>query len=151
MNKGVSFLEVIIVMAILGIIIGVMAPSLSNFRNQQILKNTSEDIITILNKARSQTLSSLNLNYYSVHFETNKAVLFIDGTYSESSLSNEIISLDNHIEISDIALNGSDVDVKFNRLIGDTNQYGTITIQITSDISKQKIITVSQTGVISSN
>ncbi|MEI8270476.1 MAG: prepilin-type N-terminal cleavage/methylation domain-containing protein, partial [bacterium] len=75
-QKGVSFLEVMIVIAVIGIITVVAIPQLSKVRNVQILKSSSEDILSVLNKAHSQTLASLNSLQYGVHFETNRIIIF---------------------------------------------------------------------------
>jgi len=152
-NKGISLLEIIIAMAILAIILMVVIPSLSRFKSQQNLKNATEDIISLLDKARSQTLSSKNSSNYGVHFEPAKVVLFTGGTYSSLAADNKEITFPNSIEVlsGGISLNGSGVDVVFNRLTGETSQYGTIAIQLLSDATKQKIITINKNGIISTN
>jgi len=153
-NKGISAIEIVMVIAILAIVVAVVLPSLTGFRNGQSLKNTTDDIVSLLNQARMQTLSSENSTYYSVHFEMTRAVLFSGGTFSDSNSSNKVITFDNLVIIpanGGINLNGGDVNVNFTRLTGDTNQYGTIIIQLASDSSKQKTITINKTGIVSSN
>ncbi len=152
-NKGNTFLEVIIVIGIIVAISFVVLPSLSNFRDQQSLKNTTEDIVSILNLARANTLSSLNSNYYSVHLESDKVTYFVGGTYTSGLSTNKVINFDTNVTLpsANINLNASSTDVTFDRLTGNTSDYGTITIQLTKDSSKQKVITVSKTGLVSSN
>lgn len=153
-NKGITFLEVMIAMAILVLIITVVTPSLSSFRNQQSLKNTTDDIVSLLNQARMQTLSSQNSTYYSVHFESGRAVLFTGGTFTEPNGTNKQITFDGRVLIpasGGINLFGGGTNISFTRLTGDTNQYGTIIIRLVSDATKQKTITINKLGIASTN
>lgn len=153
-NKGISFIEIIIVISIMVILAIVVLPSLSNFRNQRTLDNTTQDVISILNKARNDTVSSLNSNTYGVHFETNKVTYFAGSIFNASDTSNVVFNLDSNVNIppgADISINGGGSDVVFNRIKGDTTDYGTITIRLVSNSSIKKIVTISQTGSISSN
>ena len=153
-NKGFNLFELILAMSILVLTIAIIVPSLSTFRNTQSLKNTTDDIVSLLNQARMQTLSSQNSTYYSVHFEGTRAVLFTGGTFSNSNSTNKVITFDLATKIpasGGINLNGSGVDVNFTRLTGDTNQYGTIVVQLTSNATKQKTITINKLGIASVN
>ena len=117
---------------------------------EQDLKNTAMNIVTLLNKARQNTLSSINSNNYSVHFEANKAVLFSGGVYSAVDKNNEVINFSTTVSIpisGGINLGGGN-NVIFERLTGEATS-GTIIIKLKSDISKQKIITISKTGIVS--
>ncbi len=152
LQKGFTLLEVIIIIIIIGIISSIILVSLSSFKNEQILKNTSIDVVSLLNKARQNTLSSINSKNYGVHFETNKMVLFGGQSYSQLDISNEIVIFSPAILIP--SLNGLNIgggsDVIFDRLTGETIG-GTIILQLSSDNTKMKIITISKTGIISSN
>ncbi len=148
-NKGISIIEVLVVIAILVGIIAVVTPSLSAFRNQQLLTNTAEDIVSLLNQARTRTLSSENSTYYSVHFETGRAVLFTGNTFSSGASTNISISANTLVMISGINLTGGGANVTFTRLTGDTAQDGTIVVSLVSDPSKTKTITINKTGIAS--
>ncbi|HAE36977.1 MAG: General secretion pathway protein H [Candidatus Nomurabacteria bacterium GW2011_GWF2_35_66] len=151
-NKGITIIEILIVIAIIGIISAIIFVNLSDFRNEQSLKNTSIDIVSVLNKARQKTLSSVNSMNYSVHFETGSATLFTGTIYNSLDSSNEVISFDPSVNIPvSGGLNiGGGSDVTFERLTGDTIG-GTIIISLVSDSTQQKTVTINKTGVISSN
>lgn len=151
-NKGITLLEVLIIIAIVGIVSSIAFVNLSQFHNEQALKNTTIDIVSLLNKARQKTLSSINSTNYSVHFDTNKAVLFTGSIYSSINTTNEINNFSSAVIIPTVGgLNiGGGNDVTFERLTGDTIG-GTIIVRLSSDVTKQKIITIYKTGVISSN
>ncbi len=153
-KKGIGAIEILISIAILSIVTAVVLPSLSSFKNHQVLVNTAEDIISLLNKARTETLASKNSNYYSVHFETNRAVLFTGGVFNNGDSNNYVVNFDSAVSIPStggINLSGGGADVIFTRLSGDTNQNGNIVIQLNSDNNQKKIITIKKTGVSSSN
>lgn len=153
-QSGKTIIEVVLILVIIAILLAISLPALSNFRNVQALKNSAEDITSLLNEARTKTLSSYNSTYYSVHFTTTSATLFTGGTYNASATDNKVVTLDSAVNIPSsggISLNGGGSDVKFTRLSGDTTNYGTIVVQLLSDSSKQKTITVAQTGVVSAN
>ena len=140
------------VIAILGIISSIVLLNLSQFRNEQLLKNTTLDVVSLLSKARQNTLSSVNSTNYGVHFDSNKAVLFTGSLYSSNNATNEPIVFSSKVIVpipSGLNIGGGS-DVIFERLTGETVG-GTIKIQLTSDSTKQKIITVGKIGNASSN
>lgn len=156
-KKGITLIEIIIIIAIISIISSIVLFNLSLFRNEQALKNTTVDIVSILNKARENTLSSLNSINYSVHFETDRVVLFTGSIYSPSLSTNEVTIFSSSVIIpatGGINISGGGSNITFKRLTGEVIN-GTIdssiVIQLTSDGTKQKTITINKTGVISSN
>lgn len=151
-NKGFTLIEILMVITILGIISSIVILNLSQFRNEQLLKNTTLDVVSLLSKARQNTLSSVNSTNYGVHFDSNKAVLFTGSVYSSNNATNEPIVFSSKVIIpTPSGLNiGGGSDVIFERLTGETIG-GTIKIQLTSDSTKQKIITIGKTGSVSSN
>lgn len=148
-----SFLEIIITLAIMGIILVISIPSFSSFRNRQVVTNTAQDIVTLLNEARNNTLLSKSSTFYSVRIENSRAVLFTGGTFDTNSASNKVVTFDSLVTVPSlgILLYGSGVDVKFDRLSGDTSQYGTIQVNLISDATIKKIITINKLGVVSTN
>lgn len=151
-NKGISLIEILGVISIMTIISAIVIINLSSFKRDQVLKNTAIDIVSMLNKAKQNTLSSINSNNYGVHFETNKITLFIAPTYTQGTSTNEVINFSGIVQIPTFGgINvGGGNDVIFERLTGETIG-GTIVIQETSNTSKRKTITIGKSGIISSN
>lgn len=52
-NKGFTLIELMVTLAVLGIIAAMAAPSFGNMLNKQNLNKSSQELITTLNKARS--------------------------------------------------------------------------------------------------
>ena len=147
-QKGITFIEISIVLAVVGILVAVVLPSFSKIKENQILKNGVQDIISSLGKARSQTLASLNSSSYGAHFESDKVIIFTGTTFSAGASSNATTNIISPASISLINLAGGVTDVYFERLSGAPSTTGAITI---STPSFSKVITISTTGAVSVN
>ncbi len=153
-NKGITILEIIIVVSITIIIVSVVTLNLSNFKKNRTLENTTSEIISFINEARNNTISSLNSNNYSLHFEDDRVVLFSGSVYNSSASDNKTIIFQSSIEISEIdgiGLYGGGQNIVFEKITGETNNYGTITIRLKSDTNIYNVINVSRLGVVSKN
>lgn len=150
-QRGITLLEVLVVISIIGIILAIALPQFSKIRNTQILKGAGEEIVAMLSKARSQTLSSLNSSEYGVHFEVNRIILYKGTSYESTDAENSTIDITSPVTISNISLSNGATDVYFNRLNGMPSQTGYIVISISSDESLTKTISISATGSISIN
>ncbi len=152
-TKGATLIEIVVVVAIITIILFLTIPSISSFREKQTLKNTMEEVVNLINEARVNTLSSQDSSVYGVHFDETRAVLFIGTIYNASDSSNKVLNFNNLVKIdtANIALNGSGVDVIFQRLTGDTTNHGTIVLELVSDPSTNKTISINMLGVVSTN
>lgn len=151
-QKGFSLIEILLVISIIFIIASIASPNLSEFKKQQTLKNTTADIVSLLNEARNNTIASKNSTNYGVRFWEDKAILFIGTSYDDSS-DNIQVDFDSYVKISEddgLNLNNSYNDeVVFSRLTGDTINYGTIKVELVSDSSRYKIISINNIGIIS--
>lgn len=153
-QKGSTLVEVLVIIVIIGILVAIVTPSLSRFRGAQALRNTTDDIVSLLNKARTDTLSSYNSSQYSVHIESTRAVYFVGTTFTDGLSTNQQVTFDSSVTIpasGGINLNGGGSNISFTRLTGDTTAYGTIVIQLASDATTSKTVTISQTGLVSTN
>ena len=147
-NKGITVLEIVIVLAIIALLVAIVLPQFSKTRENQVLKNAVADIVSALNKASSQTLSSVNSSEYGVHFQSDKVIIFTGTVFSGGAGDNEIINIIAPATISNISLTGGAVDIYFNRLSGTPSKTGTVTI---TSGSTSNIITIGATGIVSIN
>ena len=147
LQKGITALELIIVMAILVILIMAVLPKFSEMKNNQLLKNTEENVLATLNTARTQTLASLNSSGYGVHFQSDKIVLFAGLSYSPSDPSNKVFDMISPATISGINLGGSS-EIIFEKLSGTPSAYGDIVVSVGS---LSKTITITRAGAIGIN
>ncbi len=149
MKKGFTLFEIIIGVAIIGVIAAVVAYPLSNFRRAQALRGGVEDLAAFIQESRSLTLSSRDSLQYGVHLETDRAVLFSGASYNAAAASNRTMYYPAGITAS-WSLAGSGANVIFNRLTGETDHYGTITLSLSSP-TVTKTITISKLGSVDSN
>ncbi len=147
-KKGFGILEIILAIAIVVILAAISLPSFERMRQEQVLKTAVADLVSAVDKAKSQTLSSVNSLEYGVHFESNKIVVFEGNLYSSSDPSNEDMLISSPVTISDISLTGGATELYFDKLSGEPSKNGTVTI---SNSSISKTITISPTGAVSTN
>lgn len=148
-KNGFTVLELLMVVAIVGVLAAIISLPFSKFRNAQALQNSTNAVVALLNSARTKTLAAVNNTSYSVRIESSRAILYTGTTYSASEQTNEIVTYESPVTLSSISLNGGGSEVKFNRLKGTTSQYGTITLTLPDN--QTRIITVSATGSVTRN
>ena len=144
-------MEILIVLAVLAIVIAATIPQFAKTRENQVLKSGVESILSSIDKARTQTLSSLNSSAYGVRFESDRVIIFKGTVYSAGASDNETIYITTPATITNVTLagvSGTSGDMYFARLSGSPSKSGTVTI---TTPSYSKIITISATGVGSSN
>ncbi len=150
-KKGITIIELLITLSLLGLLFLIVLPSFSKLRENQVLGAATSDIASAINKARSETLASVNSSEYGVHFQSNSVIIFKGKVYSAGTSTNETISITSPANISNITLGGvssTSADMYFNRLYGVPSAAGTITV---SSTSTSKTITISATGSVSLN
>lgn len=148
---GFTVMEFLIALSILAVLTTIVFTSMSAFRSSKALQTVSEEILSLLDEARGNTLSAKDSYAYGTHFESSIMVLFRGATYSSSDPNNKTVDIDGAVEISSISLAGGGQEVLFQKLTGKTSQSGIITIRLKSDNSKTKTIVMEASGVASSN
>jgi len=145
--RGFTLLEILIAIAIVGILFVGMVGAMSQFVRGNVLERETRTVVSILDDARGRTLFSENDRQYGVHFESGNVVLFEGGVYSAVDPENETTSLSG-TTLSSVALIGGGDDVVFDRLTGAIAAYGTTTVQLSSDTSQTKDIVLLPSGII---
>lgn len=141
-------MELLLVIAVLGLLFVVILPQFSKTRELQVLKNAVGGVASSLSQARSRTLASVDSFSYGVHFQTDKIVIFKGTRFVEGAPTNEILNLTEPATIATIAITGGGNDIYFARLNGVPNTTGSI---IVSTSNYSKTITISATGAVSIN
>ncbi len=148
LESGFTFLEIVLVIAILGLAITVVSLSFSKLESSQVLDKSSLSVVSVLSEARSATLSALDDSQYGVYFQDDQMVLFKGGSYATSTQGNATTTLHSLVGIRNISLSGGGSVVVFKRLTGSTDQSGTLDVYLRSDPSRYKRISIGGTGVI---
>ncbi len=150
-RRGISVVELLVVLAVIGMIVLVVLPRFSKIRENAVLKSAVDDVLSSVNKAKSETLSSLNSSEYGVHFQSDKVIIFKGKVFSAGAAGNETVSITTPASITNVTfggVSGASGDMYFNRIYNAPSTTGTITI---STSSYSKIITIYAAGVASSN
>ncbi len=147
-NKGISAIEVLIVSAIMGVLVAVVALPLISFRKHQALQNSTNAVVAVLTDARTKTLAALNNTSYGVRVESSRVILFTGTTYTSSASTNEVVLLETPVTAS-WSLQGGGSSIGFDRLTGITSQYGTITLALPDGTTR--VVTIAASGSVTRN
>ena len=148
-NNGFTLIESLIVLGIFMLMTVVAIPAYRNFQKQADLINTTEAIINTLRLVQSKTLASEQASQWGVHFTSSEYTLFKGADYAlRNSSFDKNYTVPNLVEIHEISLEGSGSDVVFERIIGQTNQFGNISLRLKADILETKTIIIELSGQI---
>lgn len=139
-NTGFTLIEILMVIGIIAILLGMSIVGFRLFEGKTELKSYAQNILTILELARTKTLASEDASQYGVYFEQNKYVLFKGDTYQEEAENNKTYQLPGRLKINGINLANENDSVVFQRISGYAISTGTI-----------EIITVSQPATTTIN
>jgi len=133
MKNGFSLIEFLIIFGVLTIVFLLSITAFSTLTKKSDLDATHDNIVSIFNLARNRTLASEQASRYGIYFDTSTSpdqyVLFKGDNYLlRDPVFDEIHILPSNIEISQISFNGSTNEVVFNRLDGNTFNFGSIAI-----------------------
>jgi prepilin-type N-terminal cleavage/methylation domain-containing protein len=144
-KSGFTFIEISIVLGILGLLAVFITSSFSGLGSRQTLDKATISVISILNEARSTAISSKSASSWGVRVYANKLTSF-EGSYG---VNNKDYILPSLLSIS--TSTGIGTDIIFNNVSGNTTASGTIMITVLSDIDKNSIIRIFSTGAIEKN
>jgi len=150
--KGFTLVELLVIVGILVILATISVSVFRFFQRESDLNNNAEETINILRLAQSKTLASEGASQYGVYFDTSVSphqyILFKGSDFATRDASfDEIYELSNTVEIYEINLGGGN-EVVFNRLTGETNQPGNITLRLKTDPTKNRIIYIEDYGQV---
>ena len=145
-SRGFTLIEMLLGIAILALISGIAVTSFSNYRQKEAVDKGANQIASLFEKARYQTLSARAGSVYGVQMATTTAILFQD-TYSAGATTNTKFTIDPSVEIS-YSFTGGTNEIKFNKFTAETTATGTITVFLKADSTNKRIITIYSTGVI---
>ena len=150
-TQGFTLIETVLVLALMALLVGFVANSFSKLNANEALDKNVDLVVSVLNEARTMTLSSINDARYGVHLDMTQAVLFSGDTYTPNTASNVETSLNALVGVRNISLSGGGSEVFFNRLTGATSQSGTFQIYLKNATTTYRTITVGATGIIERN
>lgn len=145
-NTGFTLVEILISLFVLAILSSFLWGGLKASRDNQGLSTGVETVLSALSEARTKTTSSEGDNQFGVYLDSGRVVIFQGTTFTEPNSLNREFKLDAVVAISSTALSVSTSTIIFQKITGETTNYGTITISLKSNATKNKVINVYRTG-----
>ena len=148
LSRGFTALEIAIVIAIMALLLATVIPSFMDFRRNSLLNTNTQNLVTLINRARLLSVSSKDDNQYGVHLEASKVVLFKGTTYTGGVATNEEVVFDAGLSLSSINISGGGAEVLFEKVTGATtgSVSATTTLSITGTTASTTVL-IYQTGV----
>lgn len=147
--KGFTVLEILLTIAILTLAVTIVIVSLSKLNSSQALDKSASLAVSILDEARSLTLSAKNDSQYGVYLGSSEMVLFKGAVYASTDPSNIITPVDGRVGIDNISFVGGGSSVVFKRLTGYTDEAGTFDLFLKASTTLRRTVTVAGTGIVS--
>jgi len=147
-RQGFTLIETLIVISVVILIVSLALFSYRYFEKKTELETITQKIVATLKLAQTKTLASENNSQYGVHFENNQYILFSGDTYQVDAPDKTTYSLPSRLEINDLSLNGGGSNVVFQRINGQTDQNGTISLRMINEPTKLEIINIHPSGQI---
>lgn len=128
-RRAFSLIEVLLSLAILALLASIASISFLSYQREEALNSEAQSLISVLRLARERTIALEDNKAWGVHFEihpSNKYVLFRDEGNGYNGATLKIFySTGNSVAIDSLSLNGGGQDVIFEKLTGQTSNYGT--------------------------
>lgn len=152
-NTGFTLFEVIIVIAILSLLAVIPVANFVLLQKRTELNNSIQELAGVISLAQNKTLASESNSQFGVYLDTtvspNRYILFQGATYGTRNTSaDNVYLLKSSMEFYEISLGGGN-EIDFNRLTGEPEQFGSISIRVKTDTSQNKIVYISNSGAVS--
>ncbi len=138
-NNGFTLIELLVVIALIIVISSIGMLLSLDFYRTYAFKSESDIIISMLQKARNQSLSNINQKPHGIHFETGKYVLYQGSSYNAADTNNLVVT-----SAPTVSATATPTNILFDQLTGSATA-GSITL--TSN-GATKIINVNAEGRI---
>lgn len=145
-SRGFTIIELALALTLMAILFALLVPSMRGFQREAQLAESAENALSLLERARARTLSSLEDSSYGVYFDAaNSALVLFRGASYEEREEAELFSLPSSVEIEDVQFSGGS-EVVFQRVTGATEHSGYATFSLSSDSDMQTRVSVSSSG-----
>ncbi len=143
-KSGFSVLEILVSIAILGLLTGISLVSFANFSRRDAVLASASAIGQALRDARARTLASVGGSQYGVKVDGDRFTFFQGATFSSSTPTNNTFMYP-----SGIRATTSLSTLVFERVTGNASASGTISVYQSSASNVVKYVRIQTTGLVS--
>ena len=147
-SSGFTLVELLIVLAVIALVASAATFSFTQLDGSQSIDKTTLSVLSFLNEAQSQAISSKDDSNFGVRILNNKVIFFEGASYGTASASSSY-GLSNLVAIA--TSSGIGTDIIFTSLTGQTSASGTINIYLIASPKTSSTIQVFSTGVVQRN
>jgi Tfp pilus assembly protein FimT len=144
--RGATFLEVMVVIAVFGLIGSAIGPVLSDIFFRRSVDLAVSSAADAMREAQFSALTGLTPGRFGVHFETGKFVMFHGAIYSAAAPDNAVHELENGVVISEISLEGGGSDIVFSDIRGLPDKAGSVAFSGGGDLVLT--VTINAAGMV---
>ncbi len=145
--KGFTLIEILITLAIFGIISTIGVNSYQQFQLKKQQDQIVFEIITTLEQQKTNSQTGKEGKNFGVQFNPSTFVLFSGSVFTNSE-QNKIIKINEQFQISE-TISNSDNIIYFSKVFGESNESVSITISHITNRIPQKEIKIEKSGAIS--
>jgi len=146
-NKGITLIEILVTIGLMGLILGMTFYFFGGFSSKESLEKDIAGLTAVIRNARLLSVASKDASVFGVHLESDKAVLFEGNPYVAGGANEKIMEFSKNVYLYSYSLNLGVPDIIFDRLTGNTSNFGSITLSLKDD-SASTTITILSTGVV---
>lgn len=151
--SGFTLLETLIVVSVVVLLISLSLVDWRYFQDRSELKNSVNEVLSLLKLAQSRTLAFEQSSQWGVYFDDSldphRYILFKGVSYSgRDQAFDEIHNLPKRIKFSQLGLEGGGKEVVFERLDGTTKNFGTISLWLATNHSQTETVYIQSSGTI---
>lgn len=115
-----------------------------SLREKSSIQKDADSIVSIIEKAKSMSSNRKNDSSYGVKFASSTVTLFSGPTFASGNVISKY-DLEKSVKVSTVSFSSNSLELSFNKITGNPNATGTITL---SAPSHSKIVTIFGTGII---
>lgn len=141
-REGFTLIEVLLSVAIIGMLVGISLPVYESFSRRNDLDVTAQGVVSLLRRAESYSRAVKTDAVWSVEIQTSSATLFQGASFaSRNTAYDETVAIPSSVAPSGLT------EVQFSKLSAAPNTTGTVTLL--SNTNDTRVIAINAEGMVS--
>ena len=147
-KNGFSFIEILVVVAVVLLLALVAFTSLSSLHERNLLRDASNTLVFHLEESKARSVAGTGGEPHGLYFAEDYYVQFIGSEYDALEPSNVVHQLDPAITLTIDILEGED-EIIFSRITGRSSSEASFTIELQNNPDEERVVLVGAGGDIS--